>query len=134
MVSPSRGLPVNIQQVAPTSNRPICHEVQQEVTSVCVGSRCTQPVMGGSGPVCLLTSSHLGQSGGEIAGLPMQKNHSDCSGWPHMPLFWDLDFACEEVNIVCTQFSFVKTFNMAEGQVKSNRTLPKVVAIFMCYL
>ena len=26
------------------------------------------------------TSSHLGQSGREVAGLPMQKNHSDCSG------------------------------------------------------
>ena len=35
--------------------------------------------MGGSGCICLLTSSHLGQSGGEAAGLPMQKNHSDCS-------------------------------------------------------
>ena len=26
----------------------------------------------------LPTSSHLGQSGGEVAGLPMQENHSDC--------------------------------------------------------
>ena len=36
--------------------------------------------MGGSGPICLPTSSHLGQSGEEVAGLPMQENHSDCSG------------------------------------------------------
>ena len=36
--------------------------------------------MGGSGCICIPTSSHLGQSGGEVAGLPMQKNHSDCSG------------------------------------------------------
>ena len=35
--------------------------------------------MGGSGRICLPTSSHLGQSGGEVAGLPMQENHSDCS-------------------------------------------------------
>ena len=27
-----------------------------------------------------LSSSHLGQSGGEVAGLSMQENHSDCSG------------------------------------------------------
>ena len=33
--------------------------------------------MGGSGRICLSTSSYLGQSGGEAAGLPMQKNHSD---------------------------------------------------------
>ena len=33
---------------------------------------------GGSGSICLPTSSHLGQSG-EVAGLPVQDNHSDCS-------------------------------------------------------
>ena len=43
-----------------------------------MGSGCTQPVMGKSGPICLPTSSHLGQSGGEGAGLPMQQDHSDC--------------------------------------------------------
>ena len=36
--------------------------------------------MGGSGCIRLPTSSHIGQSGGEVAGLPMQKNHSDCPG------------------------------------------------------
>ena len=36
--------------------------------------------MGGSGHVCLSTSSHLGQSGGEVAGHPMQENHCDCPG------------------------------------------------------
>ena len=30
--------------------------------------------------ICLSTSSHLAQSGGEVAGIPMQKNHFDCSG------------------------------------------------------
>ena len=87
VVSPSRGLPSNMQQVAPASNRPICHEVQQ-VASVCVtgtrspghSSGCTQSAMVGSGRICLSTTSHLGQSVGEVAGLPMQENHSDCSG------------------------------------------------------
>ena len=36
--------------------------------------------MGGSGRICLPTSSHLGQSGGEVTRLPMQEIHSDCSG------------------------------------------------------
>ena len=36
--------------------------------------------MGGSGRVCLSTSSHLGQSGGEVAGHPMQEDHCDCPG------------------------------------------------------
>ena len=36
--------------------------------------------MRGSGHIRLPTISHIGQSGGEAAGLPMQENHSDCSG------------------------------------------------------
>ena len=85
VVPPSRGFPSYMQQVA--SDRPICYEVQQQVTSVYVtstgspgsSSGCTQFPMGGCGCICLPTSSHLGQSGGEVAGLPMQENHSDCS-------------------------------------------------------
>ena len=34
--------------------------------------------MGGPGSICLSTSSHLGQSG-EVTGLPLQQNNSDCS-------------------------------------------------------
>ena len=88
VVPPSRGLSNYMQQVALASDRPICHEVQQQVTSVCVtstgslghSSGCTQSAMGGSGCICLPTSNHLGQSGREVTGLPMQENHSDCSG------------------------------------------------------
>ena len=88
MVPPSRGFPNYMQKVALTSDRPIRHEVQQQVTSVRVtstgfpgsSSRCTQSPMGGSGRLCLPTSSHLGQSGGEVTGLPLQENHSDWSG------------------------------------------------------
>ena len=88
MVPPSRRFPNNMQQVAPTSNRLVCHEVQQQVTSVCVtntgfpGSSggCTQSPMGGSGRLCLPTNSHLGQSGGEVTGLPLPENHSECAG------------------------------------------------------
>ena len=84
VVSPSRGFSNNMQQVAPTPNRSFCHEVQQQVASVCVtgagpsghSSGYTQSAMGGSGCICLPTSSHIGQSGGEVAGLPMQDDHS----------------------------------------------------------
>ena len=72
--------------VAPAISGPVCHQIQQQTPTVCVtgsgppgmGSRCTQPVMGKSGPIRLSTSSHLGQSGGEVAGLPLQQNYSDC--------------------------------------------------------
>ena len=43
-------------------------------------SGCTQSANGGSGRIRLPTNSHIGQSGGEVAGLPMQENNSDCSG------------------------------------------------------
>ena len=80
VVLPFRGLPVNMQQVASTSDRSICYEAQQQTDLICVtssrppdlGSQCTQPSMGGSGPICLPTSSHLGESGGEAARLPIQ--------------------------------------------------------------
>ena len=69
-------------------NRLNCHEVQQQVASVCVtgtgspghSSGCAQSAMVGSGSIHLPTVSHIGQSGGGVAGLPMQENHSDCSG------------------------------------------------------
>ena len=89
VVSPSRGLPRNMQQVAPASDRSICHEVQQQVTSFCVtitgshgcSSGCTQSAMGGSGCIRLPTSSHIGQSSGKVAGVNIQKN---CSGCPRV--------------------------------------------------
>ena len=80
--------------VAPAPSGPVCHQVQQQTSTVCVtgsrppslGSGCTQPVLGKSGPICLPTSSHLGQSGGEITGLPLEQDHSDCT---NMPWFWN---------------------------------------------
>ena len=35
----------------------------------------TDSAMGGSGHLCLPTSGHIGQSGGEVVGLPMQENY-----------------------------------------------------------
>ena len=85
VVPPSAGIRSNMLQVAPTSNRPLCHQIQQQATSLCVtlsgshglSSGCTQPTMGGSGPLCLPPNSHIGQGSGEVAGLPVQQNHSD---------------------------------------------------------
>ena len=97
VASPSRGLPLNKQQVAPAPNRLICHEVQQQVASVCVtgtgspghSSGCAQSAMVGSESIHL-PISHIRQSGGEVARLPMQENHSDCSGVAQHTLVWDL--------------------------------------------
>ena len=45
-----------------------------------MGSGRTQPFLGGPGPIRLSTGSHLGQSGGKIAGLPLQQDNPDCPG------------------------------------------------------
>ena len=60
----------------------------KKFASVCVtgtgspghSSGCAQSAMVGSGSIHLPTINHIGQSGGGVAGLPMQENHSDCSG------------------------------------------------------
>ena len=44
--------------------------------------------MGESGRIHLPTSGQLGQSGGEVAGLTLQENHSDCSGVAQHALVW----------------------------------------------
>ena len=96
VVSPSGGLPSNMQQVAPASSRPICHEVQQQVALVCVtgtgspghSSGCAQSAMVGSGSIHLPTISHIGQSG-DVAELPYKRIILIAPGWPIMPWFWD---------------------------------------------
>ena len=85
MVPQSRDIQHNMQPVAQTSGGSFCHQVQQATTVRIssprppgLGSGCSQSVLGATGPLCLPSSSHLGQSGREVAGLPMQQNNSDC--------------------------------------------------------
>ena len=86
VVTSSRSVPSYMLPVAPAPSGPVCHQIQQQTATVCVNgprppgmcSGCTQPLLGGPGPIRLSTSSHLGQSGGEVTGLPLQQNNSDC--------------------------------------------------------
>ena len=88
VVASSRSVQSYMQLVAPASGGSVCHQVQQQTPSVCLtgprppglGSGCTQPVLGGPRPIRLPTGSHLGQSSGEVTGLPLQQKHSDSTG------------------------------------------------------
>ena len=88
VVPPPGGFPTDLQPMAPASSRSVCHEVQPQVTSVCLSSTglpgyssgCTYSAMGGSGCICLPTDRHIGQSSEEASGLPVQETHSDCPG------------------------------------------------------
>ena len=88
VVPPSGSFSTNMQPMALPSNRSVCHEVQSQITSVCLSctglpgcsSGCTYPSMGGPGCIRLPTDRHIGQSGGEATGLAVQETHSDCPG------------------------------------------------------
>ena len=88
MVPLARNLPSHMRQVAPASNRSLCDEVQQQTTPVRITgsgpqghcSGCTQFVMGGPGRIRLSTDSHIGQSGGEVARLPVPEVDHYCPG------------------------------------------------------
>ena len=88
MVSPPRGFSSDLQQVAPSSDRPFCHQIQQQTTSVCVSGtgssgycgRCSQSTLVRPGCLFLPTHSYSEQSGGKTTGLPMQQFDPDCPG------------------------------------------------------
>ena len=125
---PSRGLPLNMQQVAPAQNRLICHEVQQQVASVCVtctgspghSSGCAQSAMVGSGSIHLPTINHIRQSGGGVAGLPMQENHSDCSGVAQHALGLDLVTMSSQIPLSLPNLSNLLTAIQSDLSQKSD--------------
>ena len=88
VVSTTRHFPGNLSQVAQAPSGPFCHQVQQQVGPICqsstrppgMGSRCSEPLLGGAGPICLSTDSHFGQSSGKTQGLPMPENDPNCPG------------------------------------------------------
>ena len=86
----------NMLPVAASSSGPVCHQVRQlhlcltSSRSPSLGSRCLQSTLGGPGPICLPTSSYLGQSGGKVTGPAVQQLILIAPGWSNMPWFWDL--------------------------------------------
>ena len=96
VVSPSRGLPSNIQQVAPAKNRPICHEVQQQVASV---SPVPDPLATAVEALGLPwedldtyafpPAAILGKVVEKLLDSPCQRIILIAPGWHNMPWFWD---------------------------------------------
>ena len=87
VVPPSGSFSTNMQPMAPASNRSFAtrfnHKLPQFVSSTGLpgcSSGCTYSAMGRSGCIRLPNDRHIGQSGGEATGLPVQETHSDCPG------------------------------------------------------
>ena len=94
------------------------------VTSVCVnstgspgmGSGCAQPTLGGSGCVCLPTSSQLGQSGGDVAGPPVHRVILIAPRWPNMPWFWDLEAMSSQIPLYLPNLLNLSTRSVYEAK------------------
>ena len=98
VVPPSGGFSEIMQQVAPASDRPVCHKIQPQVTSVCVPSTGPPAVA-----VDALTlpwedldayafppTSILGKVVEKLTHSPCRRLILIAPGWPNMPWFWDL--------------------------------------------
>ena len=96
--SPSRGLPSNMQQVPPASNRPICQEVQQQIASVCV--TVPDPLATAVDVLSLPwedldayafpPAAILDKVVKKLKDSPCKRIILITPGWPNMPWFWDL--------------------------------------------
>ena len=69
--------------VGPALSGPVSNQVRQQTASVCIAS--ARPPRHGRwmhsaclGRIWTFMPCHLWQSGGEVAGIPVQENHSDC--------------------------------------------------------
>ena len=96
MVPQSGGIPSNMPPVAPTQCGSVCHQVQQQAPTVCLtgprppglGSGCSQPVMGGTGP--FPPAAIFGKVVEKLQDYPCNRIILIAPGWPNMPWFWDL--------------------------------------------
>ena len=97
VVSPSRGLPSNMQQVTLASNTPLRHGFQQQTTSV---SPVLDPLASAVDALSLSwedldayafpSTAILGKVVEKLQDYPCKRIILIASGWPNMTCFWDL--------------------------------------------
>ena len=108
MVPPSTGLPSNMFPIATASSGSVCHQIQQQTTTVCftgsrppcLGSGCTQPVLD-LDPYALPPVAILGKVVEKLQDYPYSRIILIVPGWPNMPWFW----ACPICQICCLSHS-----------------------------
>ena len=97
MVSPPRGFSSDLQQVAPSSDRPFCHQIQQQTTSV---SPVPDPLATAVDALSLPwydldayafpPTAILSKVVEKLLDSPCNSLILIAPGWPNMPWFWDL--------------------------------------------
>ena len=85
VVSPSSNIESDLQSLAQTNGRHVCHQNESQTSALCVTSprckctehRCIEHLLGGSGWLCLLSCSSHSKSHSENEHQQVQ---NDCSG------------------------------------------------------
>ena len=88
VVSPAGGFRPTLPEVAHTGSGLIRNQIQSQTSQVCVTgsgpfgleSRCFESSVGGSGCLCLSSSSNSGTSGHQTVGPKVSQNDPDCAG------------------------------------------------------
>ena len=86
VISPSRGLPGNVQQVAPTSNRPLLPSCDKDPQDWAVDVLSLP--WEGLVPYAFPPAAILGKVVEELQDYPCRRIILIAPGWPYMPWFW----------------------------------------------
>ena len=87
MVPPSGDFRSHLPEVAHTSSRFVCNQVQSQTSQICVSGsgqvslacRCIEPPVGGLGRLCLPSDSSTRTGGLQAPGPRVSPTHSDCA-------------------------------------------------------
>ena len=98
MVPSPRGFQSYMLPVAPATSGPVCHQIQQQTTTVCVtssrspgmGSGCTLSIMEDLDPYAFPPAAILGKVVEKLQDYPSNRIILIAPGWPNMPWFGDL--------------------------------------------
>ena len=86
MVPSPKGLPSNMSPVAPAPSGPVCHQVQQEITTICFSGSIPQGLDSYTFPPAAI----LGNVVEKLQDYPCNRIILIAPGWPIRPWFWDL--------------------------------------------
>ena len=99
MVSSAGHVQPDLPGVGPCRGGSLCYQIQQQAGQVCVPNsgpqawgRCSVFVLGGSGSLCLSSSSSPRKGDQQDLRSLVQEGNSDliALGWTNMPWLWDL--------------------------------------------
>ena len=98
VVPSPRGVPSHMLRVAPAASGPVCHQVQQQSSTICVTISTPQAwavdALGLSwedlDPYAFPPAAILGKVVEKLQDYPCNRIILIAPGWPNMPWFWDL--------------------------------------------